>query len=113
MSDAGGGVASGAAGVRAGTLTGWFDAVSGWGGGDARGVDGGNSWRSAASTVVMRSGRHFPRFTVISDRSMMLAVLRPGWDVEGGVGAFNADGHCFYFTANGWRCPGNRTWEGV
>ena len=22
------------------------------------------------------------------------------------------DGHCFYYTLNGWCCPGNRIWEG-
>ena len=71
-------------------------------------------WRSAASKAVMRPGRHFARFTVVQGTHIMFSVLRPGWDVEGGAGALNADGHGFdYRTANGRREPGWRDWEGM
>ena len=44
----------------------------------------------------------------------MFGVIRPGWDVEGGVSAFGVDGHghCFYQTLDGACWPGNRNWEG-
>ena len=67
--------------------------------------------RTAASTVVMRSGCHFAQFTVVSGESMMFGVLRPGWDVEGGADAYTVDDHCFYGT--GGRCfPSGHSWEG-
>ena len=40
--------------------------------------------RSAASKVVMRSGRHFVQFTVVAGDDVLFGVIRPGWDVEGG-----------------------------
>ena len=46
------------------------------------------------------------------DDMVMLGVIRPGWDVEAGVNAYNVDGHCFYRTATGDRFPGNHDWEG-
>ena len=77
-----------------------------------RGAAGGWS-RTAASTVAMRSGRHFARFTVVEARSMMFfGVIRPGWDVEGGMYAPDGDGHCFYWTADGQRYPDGSEWEG-
>ena len=49
---------------------------------------GGATFRTAASKVVMRSGRHFAQFTVVRGcRSNFFGVIRPGWDVEGGVNA--------------------------
>jgi len=69
--------------------------------------------RAAASTAVMRSGRHFAQFTVVSGDDMMFGVVRPGWDVEGGVNALDVDGHCFYGTHNGRRDPGYTDWEGM
>ena len=63
--------------------------------------------RAAASTVVMRSGRHFAQFTVASGGSRLFGVLRPGWDVQGasahqgGVDPHFVDGHCFYDTYGG------------
>jgi hypothetical protein len=86
-------------------------------------------WRAAASTVVMRSGRHFARFTVVKG-CPVFGVIRPGWDVEGGGTAFRdrdtqtaktwpkrktpctVNGHCFYATYNGRRYPGSGEWEG-
>ena len=59
-------------------------------------VNGG--WRSAASKVVMRSGRHFAQFTAAEGGHMMFGVIQPGWDVEGGANADEVDGHCFYDT---------------
>ena len=75
--------------------------------------DDGNS-QATASTVVMRSGRHFAQFTVeCDDSSMFFGVIRPGWDVEGGADAEDADGHCFYSTYYGTRFPGHVDWEGT
>ena len=74
------------------------------------GMDG--SWRSAASTAVMRSGRHFLQFTAVGG-SPLFGVLRPGWDVEGGADAEDVDGHCFYRTFTGKRCPGEQAWQGM
>ena len=61
----------------------------------------------------MRSGRRFAAFTVIQGKYMHLGVIRPGWDVEGGVDAQNVGGHCFFSTAYGERLPGWRSWEGM
>ena len=44
---------------------------------------GTNGWRSAASMVGMRSGRHFVRFTVLAGGIIFFGVIRPGWGVEG------------------------------
>ena len=41
---------------------------------------------------------------------MFFGVIRPGWDVEGGVNAFGVDGHCFYWADDGVRCPGYHDW---
>jgi len=69
--------------------------------------------RAVASNAVMLSGRHFAQFTVVVDAlGIMFGVIRPGFDVEGGADAFIVDGHCFYFTYDGRRCPGNNDWEG-
>ena len=82
-----------------------------------RGAAGGWS-RTAASTVAMRSGRHFARFTVVEARSMMFfGVIRPGWAVEEGGDAYaqNGDCHCVIDTLNGRRYPGQYPgigWEG-
>jgi hypothetical protein len=68
----------------------------------------------AASKVVMRAGRHYAQFTVVSvEQSVVLGVIRPGWDVEGGEDAAGVDGHCFYWTADGQRFPGRHDWEGM
>ena len=74
--------------------------------------DGGPAW-SAASTVVMRSGRHFAQFTVLEGSGMFFGVIRPGWDVEGGEHAYAVDGHGFYYTNGGIRCPGDYVWQGI
>ena len=68
--------------------------------------------RSAASRVVMRSGRHFVQFTVVQGVDMFFGVIRPGWDVEGGMHAFAVDGHCFYYTHAGTHLPDRIDWEG-
>ena len=57
-------------------------------------------WRTAASKAVMRAGRHYAQFTVVSGIYMFFGVTRPGWD-------------CFYCTGNGWCFPGCREWEGM
>jgi hypothetical protein len=73
------------------------------------------SYRAAASKMVMRAGRHYVQFTVMSD-DLFFGAIRPGWDVEGGQDAFHVDGHCFYLTytgTHGARYPGLRHWEGM
>jgi hypothetical protein len=75
-------------------------------------VDHGSSWPAAASKAVMRAGRHYAQFTVVSGFLMMFGVIRSGWDVEGGEKAHSVDGHCFYETFNGHRYPGKHDWEG-
>ena len=50
--------------------------------------------------------REFRSFT-------LFGVIRPAWDVEGGVNAIHDDGHCFYSTHDGHRYPCRRTWEGI
>ena len=52
-------------------------------------------YRTAASTVVMRSGRHYAQFTVVEGDFLFFGVIRPGFDVAGGADAIqNEDGHC-------------------
>jgi hypothetical protein len=92
--------------------------------GGSRAVRGAFSgWRTASSKAVMRASRHFTQFTVGRGYSMLLGVIRPGWDVEGGNIA--PDGgrrwwgddlrHCFYHTGNGRRSGTNGTtsWDGI
>ena len=55
-------------------------------------------WQSAETKVVMQLGHHFVQFTAVEGLGMLLGVIRPGWDVEGGASAQNGDGHCFYST---------------
>ena len=70
-------------------------------------------YRTAASKVVMRSGRHFAQFTLLGDSYMRCGVIQPGWDGEEGEAASSAAGHCFYATANGRRFPDAIAWEGM
>ena len=85
MSDARGGVASGAAGIRSGARLDHAVCPRVHGGAVASKTVGGNGWRAAVSTAVMRSGRHFAQFTVVSVVSaLFFGVIRPGWDVEEG-----------------------------
>ena len=44
---------------------------------------------------------------------MTFGVIRPGWDVEGTVGAYGEDNHCFYSTYFGRRYPDGQDWEGM
>ena len=68
---------------------------------------------TAASKAVLRAGLHYAEFTVMSGRLMFFGVIRPGWGVEGGKEAQNVDGHCFYETWSGSRCPMFSEWEGM
>ena len=70
-------------------------------------------YRTAASKAVMRAGRHYVQFTVANGDGMFFGVIRPGWDVEGGWDAEVVDGHCFYYTFDGYRFPGCHAWEGM
>ena len=72
----------------------------------------GGGYPSAASKVAMRSGRHFAQFTVLGGTYLNFGVIRPGWDVEGGVDAGYVAGHCLYDTSYGSRYPGDNDWEG-
>jgi hypothetical protein len=74
--------------------------------------------RTAASKVVMRAGRHYAQFTVMSVGDMFVGVIRPGWNVEGGqiasdVTVADVHGHCFYDTFDGHCLPRDDTWEGM
>eukprot|EP01046_Picozoa_sp_COSAG06_P055568 COSAG06_NODE_10258_length_1716_cov_2.036487_1_plen_291_part_00 len=69
-----------------------------------------NTWMTAASKAVMRAGRHYAQFTVVSGMYAMFGVIRPGWNVDRGknkqwhesfVGCEGV--HCFYDTSNGDR----------
>ena len=71
-----------------------------------------NTRRTTASKVVMRLGCHFVQFTVLAGSYVFFGVIRPGWDVEEGVNAFDVDGHSFYSTLSGRR-GGNDNWEGM
>ena len=44
---------------------------------------------------------------------MFFGVVRPGWNVEGGHDAYDIEGHCFYFSQCGQRCPGVHSWVGM
>ena len=79
-------------------------------GGAVATINGHGSSRAAASSMVMRSGRHFVQFAVIESRYLMFGVVRPGYDVEGVKEAAIEDGHCFYDTSDesGW----SSDWEG-
>jgi hypothetical protein len=70
---------------------------------------------AAASKVVMRAGRHYAQFTVVSGYSMFFfGVIRPGWDLEDSTKpVHHGDGNCFYFTYNGLSFPGAHDWEGM
>ena len=80
---------------------------------------------TAASKAVMRAGVHYAQFTVVQGHQygdqMFFGVIRASWDVEEGVNAYSAGGHCFYYTANGEWCPGpffrgsyyEGDWEGM
>ena len=70
-------------------------------------------WHTAASKAVIRAGRHYAEFTMVSGSVVFFGVIRPGWDVEGGQGAEVVDGHCFYDTFDGRRFPGDHDWEGM
>ena len=50
-------------------------------------------WRTAASKVVMWSGRHFAQFTVLEGQIMFFGAIRPAWDVERGANC-QQDGCC-------------------
>eukprot|EP01046_Picozoa_sp_COSAG06_P025160 COSAG06_NODE_2097_length_7603_cov_5.875933_9_plen_308_part_00 len=69
---------------------------------------------AAASTVVMRAGRHFAQFAGVSGHldHVFFGVIRPGWDVEAGTDAQTVHGHCFYNPFNGRHMPDYRNWEG-
>jgi hypothetical protein len=69
---------------------------------------------TAASKAVMRVGRHYAQFTVVSGVDMFFGVIRPGWDVgQGGEYAHHVDGHCFYSAYFGRRFPDGLSWEGL
>ena len=68
---------------------------------------------TAASKAVMRVGRHYAQFTMVSDRFMFFGVIRPGWDVEGGKEVHHVDDHYLYYTFLGSGFPGYHNWEGM
>ena len=72
--------------------------------------------QAAASVGNMRQGKHFAEFTAIRGVDMCFGVIRPGWDVESSVDAWQVEGHCMYSSRDGTNCPGQglggRDWEG-
>jgi hypothetical protein len=70
-------------------------------------------WHTAASKAVIRAGRHYAEFTMVSGSIMFFGVIRPGWDAEGGHSAQHVDGHCFYDAYYGSRYPGHHDWNGM
>ena len=76
-------------------------------------MNGSGMASTAASKVVMRAGRHYAQFTVVSNGGdQYFGVIRPGWDVEGGQSAPHVDVHCFYDTYAGACYPSYNHWEG-
>jgi len=69
-------------------------------------------WRTAASKVVMWSGRHFAQFTVLEGQIMFFGAIRPAWDVERGANC-QQDGCCLYYTFRGTRLPDRVDWRGM
>ena len=70
------------------------------------------TFRTATTGAVMRAGRHFSEFTVLSGEAIFFGVTPAGWDAVEEVGAVWLDGHCFFFTHTGNRWPNDREWEG-
>ena len=70
-----------------------------------------NTWRAAASKVVMRSGRHFAQFTLVEGLDIGFGVARPDCLLDGGVGD-TVDGHV-YATNTGGCFPDHLHWEGM
>ena len=82
-----------------------------------------DDYRCAASKP-MRAGRHFARFTLLSDDTdkedvhPFVGLIRPGWNVRGTeanvmYGPCDVEGHCFYDTLEGRRRPGPVEWDGM
>ena len=69
--------------------------------------------RSAATNVAMRSGRYFASFTLVQGHYVFFGAIRPNWGVEGVAEAQHVDGHCFFNTHGGRRCPGFHDWKGM
>jgi hypothetical protein len=73
---------------------------------------------AAASTVVLRVGQHFAQFTVRAGEEMHLGLIRPDYKLVQQQDSMDVDvedvqGHCFFYTYNGWRYPGQRDWQGM
>lgn len=77
----------------------------------------GDATRTAASTVVMRAGKHFVQFRLRNDgqsaTTSCVGVVRPDWNVETGHNAQYVRGHCFLRLADGRAFPGLRLWAGM
>eukprot|EP01046_Picozoa_sp_COSAG06_P025912 COSAG06_NODE_2201_length_7352_cov_18.385771_8_plen_420_part_00 len=82
----------------------------------------GSFYTAASGATLSGGGLHAARFTVRKGWNMLLehdeggvmsfGAIRADWDVEGGVNAHEVQGHCFYATGSGQRCPGWSDWEG-
>ena len=55
---------------------------------------------------VLKPERHYAQFMGLAGN-----VIRPGWDMEGGTNAIDADGRCFY--GSGSRFPATRPGRGI
>ena len=72
-----------------------------------------SSARAAACGAAMRAGRHYAQFTMLRGMDLMVGVVRTSWPVEGPGFAHDAEGHCFFWTANGKKHPGNASFDGA
>ena len=74
---------------------------------------GGSSYHSAASSIVMRSGRHFAQFTVQRGTDMAFGVLLASCDVEETSDALDDFNGVHYWTMCGGRFTGGYNWQGM
>ena len=74
---------------------------------------GGSSYHSAASSIVMRSGRHFAQFTVQRGTDMAFGVLLASCDVEETSDALDDVNGVHYWTMSGGRFTGGYNWQGM
>ena len=75
-------------------------------------------YRAAATKVVMRAGQHYAEFEALTgvgggESGVSVGVIRPTWDVEGGVLPSRESGHAFYWLPGGHKFPGNEGWSGM
>eukprot|EP01046_Picozoa_sp_COSAG06_P052419 COSAG06_NODE_8795_length_2069_cov_4.563452_1_plen_145_part_10 len=72
------------------------------------------AYRCAAGPALGPAGVHWAEFVNESGGGMVCGLVLDGWDVAGGTNAHDVDGHCFFYTGDGARFPGDHTdWPGI